>query len=56
MKTDNLWFINWRPEVQDKKELQERINALCRSLQLVMNVQVNWQIFMPPYIHMGGVK
>jgi hypothetical protein len=49
----NMWIVNWKPEVKDKRELQEAINSLYRSLQLVMNDTINWECCMPPHLIIG---
>jgi hypothetical protein len=49
----NMFFINWRPEVRNKVELQRAISELYKKLQLVMNAQDKWECFMPPLIHLG---
>jgi hypothetical protein len=49
----NMWIVNWKPEVKDKRGLQEAINSLYRSLQLVMDDTTNWECCMPPHLIMG---
>ena len=53
MKMTNIYGINWRPEVRNEVELQRAIRELYEKLQLIMNAQMEWRLFMPPYIHIG---
>ena len=48
-----MFMINWRPDVKDEVELQKAIRELYKAMQLVMSVQMEWECFMPPYIHIG---